>query len=183
MNCSFSILRNRWILTLIAVAMMLPVCVATAAAPRPDEPVQKFTASSIQVLQLDQGDLVLPPEFRMAVYENLITQLGKSGMFEHVYRNGDRDAASAPGLVVLRTKVEAFKKGSEQERAVITVAGWTSITVKVQVESPDGKVLLTRDLRGKVRFFGGNLRATLDLSKNVAKLVRQNAQKPMVSSS
>jgi hypothetical protein len=140
--------------------------------------VQKFSASSIQVLQLDPGDVVLPPEFRMAVYEDLIAQLTKTGLFQHVYRDGDRDAAAATDLVILRTKVEGFKQGSERQRAVTTVTGKTSINVKMQVEGRDGHVLLDQDLQGKVRFFGGNLRATFDLSKKVAKIVTQNLQTP-----
>jgi hypothetical protein len=38
----------------------------------------------------------------------------------------------------------------------------------VQFTSRDGKVLLEKDLEGKVRFFGENLRATYDLAKKVA---------------
>jgi c-di-AMP phosphodiesterase-like protein len=48
----------------------------------------------------------------------------------------------------------------------------------MQVEGRDGHVLLDQDLQGKVRFFGGNLRATFDLSKKVAKIVSQNLQTP-----
>jgi hypothetical protein len=151
---------------------------SAAASPRADQPAQKFSASSIQVLQLDPGDVVLPPEFRMAVYEDLIAQLTKTGLFQHVYRNGDRDAAAATDLVILRTKVEGFKQGSERQRAVTTVTGKTSINVQLQVEGRDGHVLLDQDLQGKVRFFGGNLRATFDLSKKVAKIVSQNLQTP-----
>jgi hypothetical protein len=151
---------------------------SAAPSPRADQPAQKFSASSIQVLQLDPGDVVLPPEFRMAVYEDLIAQLTKTGLFQHVYRSGDRDAAAATDLVILRTKVEGFKQGSERQRAVTTVTGKTSINVKMQVENRDGHVLLDHDLQGKVRFFGGNLRATFDLSKKVTKIVRLNLQTP-----
>src|ERR1700691_6100418 len=77
------------------VVLAQPGPSASAASPRADQPAQKFSASSIQVLQLDPGDVVLPPEFRMAVYEDLIAQLTKTGLFQHVYRNGDRDAAAA----------------------------------------------------------------------------------------
>jgi hypothetical protein len=114
----------------------------------------------------------------MAVYEDLIAQLTKTGLFQHVYRSGDRDAAAATDLVILRTKVEGFKQGSERQRAVTTVTGKTSINVKMQVENRDGHVLLDQDLQGKVRFFGGNLRATFDLSKKVTKIVRLNLQTP-----
>ena len=83
----------------VQIRVMQPGPSASAAAsPRADQPAQKFSASSIQVLQLDPGDVVLPPEFRMAVYEDLIAQLTKTGLFQHVYRNGDgKDYATIEG--------------------------------------------------------------------------------------
>ena len=65
------------------------------------------------------------------------------------------------------TYPEAFKPGSQKEREVTTVAGATSIKVKVQFTSREGKVLLEKDVEGKVRFYGENLRATYDLAKKV----------------
>ncbi len=53
-----------------------------------------------------------------------------------------------------------------------TVAGETSIDLGVQVTGRDGNVLVDRDVEGKVRFFGGNLRATYDFSKKVAEILR-----------
>jgi len=48
---------------------------------------------------------------------------------------------------------------------VTTVAGATSITVHCQFTGPDAKPILARDVHGKVRFFGGNLKATYDFAK------------------
>lgn len=45
------------------------------------------------------------------------------------------------------------------------MAGATSITVHCQFTDNQGKVLLERDINGKVRFFGGNLKATYDFAK------------------
>ena len=39
---------------------------------------QKFSASSIQIEPTDPGDVPMPPEFRMAIYENLIAQIGRA---------------------------------------------------------------------------------------------------------
>ena len=69
---------------------------------------------------------------------------------------------------------EAFKPGSQKEREVITVAGATSIRVKVRFTSREGKVLLEKDVAGKVRFYGENLRATYDLAKKVAAVVKES---------
>ncbi|HXC61224.1 MAG TPA: hypothetical protein VNV63_00995, partial [Nitrospiria bacterium] len=116
--------------------------------------------------------LLIPEDTRISIYENVILQLIKTKKFQHVYRSGDRTAADAPDLVILHLIPEGFKPGSQKEREVITIAGATSIKVKVQLTSREGKVLLEKDVEGKVRFYGENLRATYDLAKKVAGVVK-----------
>jgi len=135
---------------------------------------QKFSASSIQIEPTDAGDVPVPAEFRMAVYENLITQIQKTGKFQHVYRSGDKDAASAPDLVTLHTTAKSFTKGSQKKREVTTVSGSTSLTLGVHITDHSGQTLVDRDVQGKVRFMGENLRATYDFSKKVANIVRES---------
>jgi hypothetical protein len=136
---------------------------------------QKLTASAIQLERIvPPEDLLIPEDTRVSVYENVMLQLIKTKKFQHVYRSGDRTAADAPDLVVLHLIPEAFKPGSQKEREVITVAGATSIKVKVQFTSREGKVLLEKDVVGKVRFYGENLRATYDLGKKVSTLVNES---------
>ena len=143
----------------------------SASAPQAGK---KLTASAIQIEPVENGGVRLPPEFRVAVYEHLLAEVSKSGKFQHVYRSGDRTAADTPDLVILRMKVKGFKQGSERTRAATTVAGATSVDLGVQVTGRDGTVLMDRDVEGKVRFFGGNLRATYDFSKKVAEILRQS---------
>jgi hypothetical protein len=137
-------------------------------------PRQAMKASAIQVLMIQSDEIKLPADFQLSLYENLIQQLQKQGEFQHVYRDGDRNAASATDLVVLHSTVRGFKKGSEMARNVTTVTGKTSIDVHCQFTDKDGKTVLERDLNGKVRFLGGNLRATLDFAKKAAKLSHDN---------
>jgi hypothetical protein len=140
-----------------------------------DQQTQKLTASSIQLERIvPPEDLLIPEDTRVSMYENVILQLIKTKKFQHVYRSGDRTAADAPDLVVLHLIPEAFKPGSQKEREVITVAGATSIRVKVQFTSLEDKVLLEKDVVGKVRFYGENMRATYDLAKKVAALVNES---------
>ena len=135
---------------------------------------QKFSASSIQIQPMVTGDVPIPPDFRVAIYENLIAQIQKTGKFQHVYRSGDKDAASAPDLVTLRTTAQSFKEGSQKKREVTTIAGATSITLQVHITDHAGQTLVNRDVVGKVRFFGENLGATYDFSKKVATIVRNS---------
>ncbi len=132
----------------------------------------RFSASAIQIEPMDPGDVPMPPEFRVAIYENLIQQIEKTQKFQHVYRSGDKDATSVPDLVTLRTTAQSFKKGSQKKREVTTVAGSSSISLKVHITDHAGQTLVDRDVEGKVRFFGENLRVTYNFSKRVASIVR-----------
>jgi hypothetical protein len=154
--------------------LMLGAHVKPAELHAQSAPTQAMKASAIQVLMIQSDEIKLPADFQLSLYENLIQQLQKQGGFQHVYRDGDHNAASATDLVVLRSTVRGFKKGSEMARNVTTVAGKTSIDVHCQFTDKDGKTVLERDLNGKVRFFGGNLRATLDFAKKAAKLSHDN---------
>jgi hypothetical protein len=154
--------------------LMLGAYVKLAELRAQTVPTQTMKASAIQVLMIHSDEIKLPADFQLSLYENLIQQLQKQGGFQHVYRDGDRNAALATDLVVLHSTVRGFKKGSEMARNVTTVAGKTSIDVHCQFTDKDGKTVLERDLNGKVRFFGGNLRATLDFAKKAAKLSHDN---------
>ncbi len=146
--------------------------------PSPEHLSAKIKASAIQVEMIRSDEIKLPAEFQIALYENLVHQLEKQQTFQHVYRDGDRTAASVADLVVLRSTVRGFKAGSERARQVTTVAGATSITVLCQFTGPDAKPLLARDVNGKVRFFGGNLKATYDFAKKAAHAAHENFSSP-----
>jgi hypothetical protein len=134
---------------------------------------EKISASAIQIAPVESKETALPPEFRVAIYENLVDEVGKTGKFPHVYRSGDRAAADAPDLLILRTRVEGFKQGSQKQREVTTVAGATTIKTSVQVVTRDGRTVLNRQVEGKVRFFGENLNATSDFAKKAAEVIRE----------
>jgi len=168
-----SILLN-FLFTMGGLAVLM-VCSLIAQAGPATQQTQKLTASAIQVERIvPPEDLQIPEDTRVSMYENVILQLVKTKKFQHVYRSGDRAAADTPDLVIMHLLPEAFKPGSQKEREVITVAGATSIKVKVQFASREGKVLLEKNVEGKVRFYGENLRATYDLSKKVAALVNES---------
>jgi hypothetical protein len=156
-----------------AILWLAVAAVAFAASPLSAQPV-KAKASAIQVEMIHSDEIKLPAEFQISLYENLVRQLEKQGGFEHVYRDGDRRAASAPDLVVLHSTVRGFKAGSERTRRVTTVAGATSVTIHCEFKNADGKVLLEQDVNGKVWFFGGNLRATYDFARKTARVAHDN---------
>jgi hypothetical protein len=59
-------------------------------------------------------------------------------------------------------------------RQVTTVAGATSMTLRCEFKDKRGNTLLERDITGKVRFFGGNLKATYDFAKKAANVAAEN---------
>jgi hypothetical protein len=151
-----------------AILWLAVVAMAFAACPLSAQPV-KGKASAIQVKMIHSDEIKMPAEFQISLYENLVRQLETQGGFEHVYRDGDRRAKDVPDLIILHSTVRGFKEGSERARRVTTVAGATSITIHCEFKNPDGKVLLEKDVNGKVWFFGGNLRATYDFAKKTAR--------------
>ena len=153
--------------------LFLAACPVLAERHQPT----KIKAAALQVAMIQSDEVQLPPEFQVALYENLIRQLEKNG-FPRVYRDGDRNAKSVASLVVLRSTVRGFKAGSERARQVTTVSGATSIKVHCQFTSPDGTPLLEQDVTGKVRFFGGNLKATYDFAKKAAHVAHENFFSP-----
>jgi hypothetical protein len=158
----------------MGVSLLARPGLAPMPGPAPQQ-TQKLTASAIQIDRIVPPEgLLIPEDTRVSMYENVILQLIKTKKFQHVYRSGDREAADALDLVILDLIPETFKPGSQKEREVITVAGATSIKVKVRFTSREGKVLLEKDVVGKVRFYGENLRATFDLAKKVAAVVNES---------
>jgi hypothetical protein len=152
---------------------LLALAAGTALRAQEQKPA-KMKASAIKVEMIHADEIKLPADFQVALYENLIQQLQKKGGFQHVYRQGDRNAENAPDLVVLQGTLRGFKKGSEELRQVTTVAGETSITIHCVFSDKNGKSLLERDVKGNVRFFGANLRATYDFAKKTAQIAHDN---------
>jgi len=138
----------------------------------------------VEVKPIDAGGSSIAPEFKIALYENLVTEVTKSKQFSAVLRNGDSSANGVSNLLILKTTVESYTPGSETKRAVTTVTGATKVKVRSQLCTKDGQVVLERVVHGNVRFFGGNLRATHNLARNVANALKQaTLPEPLASGS
>ena len=158
----------------VAFSFLIAMSLAGPLARAQEKPPAKIKASAIQVKMIRADEVTLPAEFQVSLYEQLIDQLQKKGVFQHVYRDGDRAAVTASDLIALQCTVASFKKGSETMRQVTTVGGATSITLLCQFRNQAGTSLLDRKIEGKVRFFGGNLKATYDFAKKAARVAEEN---------
>jgi hypothetical protein len=163
-------------IALVAIMLALPSRLPgqTAAAKSPGGNGTSAAHWSVQVDQVDSGNLGLAYSFQIAIYENLVEELNKTKQFPQVFRDGNVRANEFPNLLVLKTTVEKYTPGSETRRAVTTVSGATRLTVQSQLLTREGKVVLERTVNGDVRFFGSNLRATHNLAHNIAKTMKQS---------
>jgi hypothetical protein len=162
--------RNR-----MAFAVLLTMFLAGSLLRAQANQPALIKASAIQLMSIRTDDgISLPAEFQVSLYENLINQLQNKGAFPRVYRDGDRNAATALNLITLQCTVQKFEKGSEKMRQVTTVAGATSVTLRCQFRDKGGNSLLERNITGKVRFFGGSLNATYDFAKKAANVAVEN---------
>ena len=162
---------------LVAVILALPgrLPSQTSAAKSCGGNGTSPTDWSVQVNQVNSGNLDLAYSFQIAIYENLVEELNKTKQFKQVFRDGDRKASEVPNLLVLKTIVEKYTQGSETRRAVTTVSGATKLAVRSQLLTREGKVVLERTVNGDVRFFGSNLRVTHNLARNIAKTIKQSS--------
>jgi len=164
------------LIALVAITLALPRQLPgqTGAAKSCGGNGTSATRWSVQVGQVDPGNLDLAYSFQIAIYENLVEELKKTKQFPQVFRDGDLKTSEVPNLLVLKTTVEKYTPGSENRRAVTTVSGATKLTVRSQLLTREGKVVLERTVNGDVRFFGSNLRATQTLARNIAKTIKQS---------
>jgi hypothetical protein len=158
----------------IAVAFSGRLAGQTAAVKSSGGSSGSGTQWSVQVERIDPGHLDLADSFQVAIYENLLEELNKTKRFKQVLREGDSKASEISDLLILKTTVVKYVPGSETQRAVTTVSGATKLTVRSQLITRDGKIVLDRTVQGNVRFFGSNLRATHNLASNIAKVIKQS---------
>lgn len=160
----------------IAVAFSGWLAGQSVVVKSPGESSGSGTQWSVQVERIDAGDVDLAHSFQVAIYENLLEELNKTKRFKYVLRQGDSNASAIPDLLILKTMVVKYTHGNETQRAVTTVSGATKLTVRSQLTTRDGKIVLESTVNGNVRFFGSNLRATHNLARNIAKAITQSAR-------
>ncbi len=142
---------------------------ASAGSAKP----KSAPASAILVEPVDSGDVNIPAEFRLAIYEDIVKKLEASGIYARVFRSGDHRADGIADLVTLSTAVEKYKAGNQPERELVTVMGATEVKLSVQLSTRDGAILVDKEVEGKVRFFGENLGVNHDAAKRITEMLRK----------
>jgi len=164
------------LVAIMVVAAAFPgrLCSQTASVKSSAGSTDSATQWSVQVERVEPGEIKLASSFQVATYESLLEELHKTHQFKHVFREADRKAGNAPNLLVLKTTVVKYSPGSETRRAVTTFSGATKLGVRSQLVTREGKIVLDRTVTGDVRFFGTNLRATHNLARNIAKIIKES---------
>lgn len=172
-HCSLSLMVAMIVMIVVARA---PQLAAQTDAGKSSSGHKKAAGPrwSVQVDKVDRGDVDLESAFQVAIYENLLNELGKKKLFQQVLRSGDRNASGVPDLLILKTTVQKYSPGSETKRAVTTVTGATKLNVRSQLCTRDGKVIVELVVEGDVHFFGSNLRATHNLARNVVNKIKES---------
>jgi hypothetical protein len=133
----------------------------------------KAAITAIRIEPSEDGAEALPPEYRAALYEDLISRIKATKRFDHVYRARDQNIPAGEGVLMLTMRVERFKKGSEVIRASGGTPGGflgaTKIKVQVQATICDGSILLDQEIRGTQRKAGDNLGSSDMLAKAITK--------------
>lgn len=166
----------------ICLAVIVTVAVASPRELAGQTASEKFSAVSsgyapqwsVQIDRVEPGEIQLAYSFQAAIYESLLEELNKTHQFKHVFREGDRKAGDGPNLLALKASVVKYTPGSETRRAVTTFSEATKLSVRIQLVTREGKIVLDHTVNGNVRFFGSNLRATHNLARNIARLIRQS---------
>jgi Domain of unknown function (DUF4410) len=122
---------------------------------------------SVQVALPTESVDGIPPQFPIGLYEELVAQLNKSGMFENVWRQGDGRADS--DVLMLHVNILQVKKGSARLRGLLPFAGPTVIKAHIRLSDASNQVLLDKDVNGAERLRGENIVATKHLSKRIRK--------------
>ena len=147
---------------------------SSKGAPSAKPHTAPVPVGALQLDRVESEEFQIPLEFRVAIYERILSEVLTKKTSPPIFRAGDRRADAASDLAVIHLNITKFSPGSETVREVTTVAGATKITVHLRLDDRSGKELFAQDVSGNVHFFGENLRATLNLARRVAGIIEQN---------
>ena len=92
-----------FVAALVAMTFALPGRMPgqTTSARSDSKSEKSATHWSVQIEQVDSGNLELAYSFQIAIYENLVDELKKAKQFSQVFRDGDLKASEVPNLLMI----------------------------------------------------------------------------------
>lgn len=152
-------------------------------APHPLPPAVACSADqvkpdSIQLDPIEASGIEVPAEYRLLLYERLLTNLQQSLPASKFYRAGD--IAAGPGCMAysLHITLTGFKKGNNTLRAstgpIGMFAGLTSLSYQFELKNTSGAVALDKTLKQSERGDKESLNLTQSIAKNIAKRINKS---------
>ncbi len=126
---------------------------------------KRGNASSIRVTLLTESVPDIPAAFPVAVYENLLSQLTSSLMFQKVWRQGDTRADS--DVLTLHVNILEFKKGNARTRGLVPFLAPTVLKATIQITDGSNKVIFSKQINAAKRMHGENMSVTNSFAKKV----------------
>ena len=128
-------------------------------------------SKSLLLAAIDEQGVQLPSEYRVLLYEQLVSELRKSYAGGTVLRVGD-PAAGCP-TETLHVSVGAFKKGNEKLRSstgpVGLLVGGTSVGFTARLVDQDGTVVFEKKLKNSKHGDSDSLGVARNVAESVSK--------------
>jgi hypothetical protein len=120
--------------------------------PKPSCPNGSTTqAKAMTIAPIATLGEVVPEEYKVLLYEQLLLRLREKDTFLSIYRDGDNSPAAACPRYNLTLTIAAFRKGNEALRASTGPVGFflgaTSMTFHAVVQDKYGQKLLDRNFK------------------------------------
>jgi len=153
---------------------------ATSAAACSDAPP---ISASVLVAPIEVSGVDLPSEYRVLLYEHLITELKSRQPSDTYFRAGDISAGPGCTALTLHVTVNGFKKGNQALRASTGPLGMflgaTSISFEMRLDNVAGKTIFDSKRKKSNRRDSDSLNVARsiakDISKKVGKAISKNA--------
>jgi hypothetical protein len=149
---------------------------------------------SIQVDEVDSGDVSPDPFLAAEIDRDLLGQLVRTKQFNRVLPSDDCNANNVPDLLTLKTTVQGYAPGSKTRRATLgdvgllgvvpglflrfwgrtTVSGSTKLKIRIQLYTREGHLVLESVFRQNVQSILYTLQATQKLAHNVAVILNRS---------
>ena len=167
--------------TVVGILVVLGLAGSTTALSAASATVEKNKYHQVEVTRFEiQEGIKFPPDFLIAMTEELVTQLKDTKKFAQVLHEGETAAdGSGPALRMVGTVTE-YQAGNRAVRYMVGFgAGKTKIVAHIKfIDRDAGTVLLEQDVDGKVIMGGAilseSIGATRGLAKEAAKVAAKN---------
>lgn len=136
----------------------------------------------------NQPGIAFPPDYLVAMMEDIVTQLQKSGIFKQVLRQGERPQAADAATLRLTGTVTKFNPGSRRKRSLkrlwigtaYTPIGNTQVVVNIRfLDRANNGLLLEKKVKGTVGALdkgllgGESISATRYVAKKIVQVAKE----------